>query len=318
MNGSATVACVARTRDGRVAAATRPGADRDAGRTRVWSAALPGLFLLSACATVPLEQGGSLSSYQNLAQSDGLITKARVSVAKDDILAAGTLRLVPTSFAATAIDANLSEAQRKLVANAIDRSLCIGLSDRFRILPPAQPADLTVRAVITRIVPTDATAAAASNAISLATTVVSAAGVVNAPIPSLRLPIGLGGLALEVEALDRTGAQKAAMIWARGATAFAGRPRVATNGDAYELAAAFGDDFSTLLVKGTSPFGKLPSLPSPPSMQRLQSLLGGAPKESPCEAFGRSPGVAGLIGGAIGLPPDWTDKGAASQVQAAR
>jgi hypothetical protein len=318
MNSVVTVARVMRSRGWPAAAATRPRTDRRAGVGRIRPAALTGLLLLSGCASVPLEQGGSLSSYQDLAQSDGLITRARVRVAKDEILAAGTLRLVPTSFAAAAVDANLSEAQRKLVANAIDRSLCIGLSDRFRILSPAQPADLTVRAVITRIVPTDTTAAAASNAISLATTVVTATGVVTAPIPSLRLPIGLGGLALEVEALDRTGAQKAAMIWARGATAFAGRPRVATNGDAYDLAASFGDDFSQLMVTGTSPFGKLPSLPSPPSLQRLQSLLGGAPKESPCEAFGRSPGVPGLIGGAIGLPPDWTDKGAAQQVQAAR
>lgn len=57
-------------------------------------------------------------------------------------------------------------------------------------------------------------------------------------------------------------------------------------GDAYDLAASFGDDFSKLLVTGASPFK---TLPSPPSMQRVGSQLGGAPKESACEAFGRGP-----------------------------
>jgi Protein of unknown function (DUF3313) len=126
-------------------------------------------------------------------------------------------------------------------------------------------------------------------------------------VPSLRFPIGLGGLALEAEAVDRTGRQTAAMVWARGADSLTSRPRVSPAGDAYDLAASFGNDFSKLLVTGASPFK---TLPSPPSMRRLGSLLGGAPKESACEAFGRGPGVAGLVGGAIGLPPEWTDKGA--------
>jgi hypothetical protein len=122
------------------------------------------------------------------------------------------------------------------------------------------------------------------------------------PVPALRIPIGLGGLALEAEAVDRTGSQKAAMVWARGADSITSRPRVSSAGDAYDLAASFGADFSKLLVTGATPFK---TLPSPPSMQRVGSLLGGAPKESVCEAFGRSPGVAGFVGSAMGLPhPD--------------
>jgi hypothetical protein len=50
----------------------------------------------------------------------------------------------------------------------------------------------------------------------------------------------------------------------RGAVSnsFFGAARVSPVGDAYELASAFGNDFSTLLVTGASLFGaKLPSLP---------------------------------------------------------
>jgi hypothetical protein len=202
--------------------------------------------------------------------------------------------------------AGISEPQVRLIADVVDRSPCTGLSRRFQIASAAQPADLTVRAFITRIIPTDEIAAAASSVTSVGMTVVKATGVVTAAIPSLRIPIGLGGLALEAEALDRTGSQKAAIIWARGANSFS-RPRASKAGDAYEFASAFGDDFSKLLVTGASPFKTLPSLPT---MDGINSALGGAPKESACEAFGRGPGVSGLMGGALGLPPELTDKGA--------
>jgi hypothetical protein len=271
------------------------------------------LPLVGGCATLPLERAGSLSSYQQLAPSDGFLTRAQVSASKDEILAAKTIRVIPTSFAAAAAEAKLTEAQLRLIANAVDRSLCTGLSDRFAIVASAQPADLTVRAFITRVIPTDEIAAAASKATSVAASVASAVGAVTAPVPSLRFPIGLGGLALEAEAVDGSGTQKAAMLWARGADPVTSKPRVSPAGDAYELASSFGDDFSKLLVTGASPFKRLPS---PPSMNRIGSLFGGAPKESACEAFGRGPGVPGLLGGAIGLPPEWTDNGAQAEAEA--
>src|SRR5262249_27782233 len=165
--------------------------------------------------------------------------------------------------------------------------------------------DLTVHAFITRIIPTDETAAAASKVTWVATSVATAVTVVPVPVPSLRIPIGLGGLALEAEAIDRTGSQNAAMVWARGADSLTSRPRVSPAGDSYDLAASLGAEFSKALVTGARPFKTLP-----PPPKRVGSLLGGAPKESACEAFGRGPGVAGLVGSAIGLPPEWTDKGA--------
>ena len=267
------------------------------------------LPLMSACATVPLAQTGSLSSYERLQPNDGLLTKARVSVDKDVVLAARTVRIIPTTFSAVAAETRLLETEQKLVANAIDRSICIGLSDRFQVVLPPQMADLTVHVSIASIVPTNETVAAASKVISIGTSVLTNTGIVETavPIPTVRVPIGLGGIALEAEALDPTGNQQAAMLWARGANSVIGKTRVSRVGDAYELASSFGDDFRGLLVTGVSPFR--PKLPSLPSTQRVASLFGGAPKESACEAFGRV-GVSDMLAAQIGFPPEWTDKGA--------
>jgi hypothetical protein len=263
--------------------------------------------LIAACTTVPLTQSGSLSSYERLQPDDGLTTKARVNVDKDAVLAAKTVQIIPTAFSSSMAN-KLSDADRRLVANAVDRSICIGLSDRFQIVAPPQTADLIVHVAISDLIPTDETAAAASKVLSFGTSVATGAGVVEVPvpIPSVRIPLGLGGIALEAEAVDLSGEQKAAMLWSRGANSFFGNARVSAVGDGYELASSFGDDFSELLVTGVSPFAtKLPSLPS---MQRVKSQFGGAPKEATCDAFGRV-GVSDMLGRSLGLPPDWTDGG---------
>jgi hypothetical protein len=270
--------------------------------------------LLPACATVPLTETGSLSSYERLQPSDGLLTKARVSVDKEAVLGARTVRIVPTTFSPATATTRLSEADRRLVANAVDRSVCIGLSDRFHIVPPPHTADLTVHVSIASILPTDEVAAAATKVIDVGQSIVTNTGVVESsvPIPSLRVPIGLGGIALEAEAADPTGYQRAAMLWARGANSFFGTTRVSPVGDAYELAANFGDDFSELLVSGEDPFRtKMPSLPA---MHRLNSMFGGSAKEAACEAFGRV-GVTDMLAGSFGLPPGWTDTGSQSDAQ---
>ncbi|WP_167559077.1 DUF3313 domain-containing protein [Bradyrhizobium canariense] len=245
-------------------------------------------------------RGGSLSSYDDLTPSDGVLTKSLVRVNKDGVLAAKTVRIIPTAFSEAASPV-LSEKQRRLVANSANRSLCIGLSERFRIVEANEPADLTVYAVVTQATATNEVAAGASKVVSIVPTALG----VPAPVP--RIPVGLGSLTLEAEAQDATGKQQAAMIWARGADSFTSTPRVSTAGDAYDLATTFGGDFSKLLVTGSSPFGKMPSAPS---LQAIGASLGGKPKYSACEAFGKNPGVGGIIAGHVGLPPDWSDDGA--------
>jgi hypothetical protein len=260
----------------------------------------------AGCATAPLDRAGSLVAYDDLTPSDGLVTRTLLKVAKDDVLAATTVKIAPTTFSEAAGATPFTPAQRNLVANAADRALCAGLSERFQVVGPTEPADLTVHAVVTHVVATDPVAVGFSKGASVAKTVLLPA----VPVPVPRIPIGLGSLSLEAEARDVQGRQKAAMIWGRAANALSDSGRVAENGDAYTLAIAFGDDFSKLLVKGETPFGKLPSLPS---VEKLGATLGGAPKYPACEAFGRAPGLIGMVGDGIGLPPDWTDKGAAAQ-----
>lgn len=274
--------------------------------------ALSLLPLVSACAMVPLQETGSLSSYERLQPADSKFSgrKSRVLVDKDAVLAARSVLLVPTSFSGAAASAGLSLRDRRLVANAVDRSVCIALSDRFHIVLPPQTAELAVRVTIASIVPTDQAAAATTKALDIGKTVLTTTGVVetSVPIPSVRVPIGLGGIALEGEAVDPKGRQAAAMLWAKGASAlFGNATRVSAVGDAYELASSFGNDFSELLVTGEDPFRfKLPSLPY---MHRLKSRIGGAPKEGACDAFGRS-GVTDMVAGKFGFPPEWTDDGA--------
>jgi hypothetical protein len=257
---------------------------------------------LGGCATAPLEQAGSLRSYDRMSDANGLVTRSKIRVNKKDVLTAKTIRIASTVFPARA-DVPLNEKERRLVANAISRELCLRLSERFRIVAADDDADLTVQATVTHAAPTSPTAAGASKALAIAKTV----ALPGVPVPVPRLPVGLGSLSVEAEAHDFAGFEKAAMVWARGANSITNSPRVANEGDAYDLAADFGTDFAKLVATGESPFGGVPALPP---MDSIRVRLGGAPKYVACEAFGRFPGVTGLAGQGLGLPPGWTDSGA--------
>lgn len=256
--------------------------------------------LLSACTSVPLSEGTSLGSYAGMSPSGGTLTKAKLRVEPARVLAAQTVRIVPTSTLIGSRD--FVPKDLALVTNAIDRALCTGLSDRFEVVAASQPADLIVHATVTDIVATNRTAAAGSIVASLGGSVAG----LGVPIP--RLPIGLGGLAIEVEAVDKDGSQRASMLWSRGANMITTKARVSAVGDAYSLSSAFAADFSRMLIKGKDPFKGMPAIPS---MQRLRASLGGDPKYDACKAFGTAPGIPGIVAARLGLPPTWTDKGAA-------
>lgn len=267
-----------------------------------WATLMSVALALGGCANAPLERAGSLSSYDRMSDANGLVTRSQIRVNKKDVLAAKTVRIASTVFPARA-DVPLNEKERRLVANAISRELCLRLSERFRIVAADDDADLTVQATVTHATPTSPTASGASKALAIAKTVALPA----VPVPVPRLPIGLGGLSVEAEARDFAGFQKAAMVWARNANSISNSPRVANEGDAYDLAADFGDDFAKLVTTGESPFGGVPALPP---IENIPVRLGGAPKYVACEAFGRFPGITGFAGQGLGLPPGWTDSGA--------
>jgi hypothetical protein len=274
------------------------------GRYSISLAMLAILSLLPGCATAPLVQGVGLSSYGGLTPSDGKITKSRLHVRKEQVMAAKTINIVPIVFPPS-VAPTLSNEQRALVANAMNRALCVSLSDRFNVVTLDVSADLTVRAAVTQATETDEVAAAFSVAASIGSSFVDLG--TNVPIPIPRIPIGLGDLSIEAEAVDPSGRQQAAMIWGRGATVFFSSPKVSKASDAYDLAGAFGEDFANLLIKGESPF-KTSGIDIP-SWQKVSSTMGFAPKYAACESYGRYPGIAGLVGDQIGLPPEWTDSG---------
>ncbi|MGJ5178388.1 DUF3313 domain-containing protein [Bradyrhizobium oligotrophicum] len=256
---------------------------------------------LAGCATAPMTQSGALASYQSLAESNGVLAKSLLNVDKEMVLAASTVRIMPASFSGQA-GAVLTDEQRRLVANAVDRALCLSLSERFTVVAPNDRADLTTRTFITQATATDPVAAGASKVVS------AVPGALGVPVPVPRLPIGLGSLTIEAEAVDRRGRQQAAMVWARGANSFTNSPVLSQAGDAYDLASSFSADFGQMLVTGETPFGKPPKIPS---IDRIGAALGGKPKNAACEAFGRDPGLIGMVANRLGAPPEWVDKGAA-------
>lgn len=262
--------------------------------------ALAGLLsaTLVGCQSVPLKEAGTLTSYGKLGPSKGMVAKKRLYVDGQRLVDVKTVRIAPTTFSFAAASKIKSDADRDLVSNALDRALCVALSDRYQMVPANQPADLTVRSVIADIVPTDKALAGVSTAITIGTGFVL-------PVSVPRLPVGLGGLAVEAEAVDASGLQSAAMLWARGANSILDKPRVSEVGDAYSFSTKFADAFSQVLISGKEP--KVLDI-SLPTRQRMQSWLGGKPKYAACDAFGRAPGLVGAIAAKYGAPPQWTDK----------
>lgn len=257
---------------------------------------------VAGCATAPLDTSGALSSYADLAPEEGVVTKTKLRVDKAGVLKAQSVAIMPTSFSSAASQAELTDQQKRVIANAVDRSVCIGLSDRFVLVPLGQPADLTVHVTVT-----DAGVAGASKVASIVPMFISS----SVPIVVPRIPIGMGTLSVEAEARDVGGTQRAALLWARGADMLTSNARDAASGDAYDLAREFGADFSKLLVTGETPFDKKISMPT---AQRVKSSFGGEPKYATCDSFGRS-GVSDFIGGKMGLPPEWVDDAAPATTQ---
>ena len=149
-------------------------------------------------------------------------------------------------------------------------------------------ADLTVLTTVTGIRPTNTAAASASMGARVV------ARVVGSPIAP-RVPLGLGGFSAEAEAMDRTGTQRAALVWTRNANALLTGARVSHVGDAYQLAAAFAGDLARLVSTGKDPLREV----SAPHFSRK------APQAA-CAVYGRGE-KSGYINGMFGIAPEATD-----------
>lgn len=266
---------------------------------------------MAACGEVVLTQSGALSRYDRLASSNEITSDARLFVDRAAIARVRTVRIIPAAFPADAPGAAvLMPEERRLAANVADRALCYELSLKYDVVSSPN-ADLTIRSRVTRVVPTDLFGAGATIGVSAAITIAGQVGskvvegVGRIPIP--RVPIGLGSLTVEAEALDRRGRQRAAMVWGGAANSFTSQPRFSRISDAYDMAGDFGQDFGFLIATGRDPF-KAPYYI--PNWNRIRvTTLGEAPLDPDCAAFGRAPGIDGMITDYFGLPPDIADKG---------
>ncbi len=146
---------------------------------------------MGGCAPSPLVQGVGLSSYDAMTPSDGVLTKSRISVNKEHVLAAKTVKIVPTTFPSH-IAPKLTKQQRILIANSVNRGLCVSLSDRFKVVAPDEPADLVVGASVTQATETDEVMAGISAATSIGMNFVD----MSVPVPTPRIPIGMGNLSM--------------------------------------------------------------------------------------------------------------------------
>lgn len=252
----------------------------------------------AGCTSVPIKQAGTLGSYSKLSPPKGTLEKKQIYVDGRHLAQVKTVRILPTTFSFSAASKIKSDADRFLVTNALDRALCVALSDKYQMVPADQPADLTVHSTVADIVPTNKAMAGVATAVSVGSGFAL-------PVSIPRLPFGLGGLAVEAEAVDRAGVQSAAMLWARGANSIQDNPRVSQVGDAYGLATKFASDLSRLLITGKEPKGLNLSIPS---RQRVKSWFGGKPEYAACETFGLAPGLLGVIASKYGAPPQWVDK----------
>lgn len=142
----------------------------------------------------------------------------------------------------------ITPESRTLMLGELDRQLCFKLSRRFELVGPEDPAAARVQAVITRLQETNATASAASAAVSRFL-----------PGGSVRLPVGRGGISIEARLDLADGRQAAAMAWSRGAGVVMDSGSLSQVGGAHRFTANFADDFAEFLVEPETPKRALPA-----------------------------------------------------------
>lgn len=246
-----------------------------------------GLLASVAGAAEAPTPSGALSSYEGLALAHTVQTRALWRGDPAALAAARTARIAAVKVAPGAAD-HITPAQRDLVANELARTLCARLSGHYQMVSARSRADLTVHATITRIRPTNTIAASASLGVRVA------ARAVGSPVAP-RVPIGLGALSAEGEAMDRRGVQRAALVWTRDANALLTGARASHIGDAYQLAAAFANDMARLTITGQDPLREVTA----------PHLTHKAPQAA-CAVYGRGE-MSGYVNGMFGLAPEATD-----------
>lgn len=80
-------------------------------------------MIVAACASAPLQEGGTLSSYSSLKPSDGVLTKTRQHVDKRAVLGAKTVKIVPAEASIGAARSGLTHHSWGLWRDRVARLL---------------------------------------------------------------------------------------------------------------------------------------------------------------------------------------------------
>lgn len=255
--------------------------------------AVAGAMTLAACHTTAAPTSGFLSTYDGLEKAGrdpGVALRQRRDDAASDRVSA--VFIAPAAYAPGVGD-GLTEAERAMVLNEVDRQICFEVSERFDIASSPSPDTATIRTAVVRLQPTGRIGS-----------VVSAAAAYFVPVVSLRPPMTTGGIAVESELLEAgNGRQVAAIAWARNAQ-YIGRDSGSLSrvGDALQMAEPMGDavgDAFSSKARAVRPI----------------------PDPDPCAVFGPRRNVgrtaAGfIVGAATGLyAPEASGEGAARRPQ---
>lgn len=226
-----------------------------------------GILALGACQTAPSTHSGFLTSYEGLAPP-GSSLRAVVNRRRDDRASDAIERvfITPAVFAAGA-DSGLSPADRSALLTEVDRQICFEISERFTVVPAADPETAIIRTAVVHVETTGRVASGVSAVV----------GIVN-PVPvDLRAPGTTGALAIESEMLTpEPHEQIAAITWGRAANAIGSdSPSLSRIGDALQFAEPMGDAIGDTFASETREVRKIPD-PDPCSQYGSRRSIPGA------------------------------------------
>ncbi len=231
------------------------------------------LGLLSACSTIP-EDKGNLSNYTNLDKTSGVASKFKSFSDKEKLKNYNSIYIAPTIIDQKVLD-KVGDARIDLVANLIDRTICMNLAKSYEILGAQSDNALSMKLYITDFEPTGRAASTISSAILV------------------RVPIGLGMLSAEGEITANDAGQLMAIQWSHKAAPVLTTGGLSKISDAYVFASEFAN--------------KTSKLAQPDGEKNNQDDIIKLRQKFCIDNYGKGTAAMGLS--QIGAPPEMFDKG---------
>lgn len=231
------------------------------------------LGLLSGCSTIP-EDNGNLTNYANFNEVSGVASKFKAFSDKEKLKNYDSIYIAPTIIDKKVLD-KVGDARIDLVANLIDRTICMNLAKSYEILSAKSDNALSMKLYITDFEPTSRAASTLSLAIPV------------------RIPIGLGMLSAEGEITTNDAGQVMAIKWSHKAAPVLDTGGLSKISDAYEFASEFANKASKLAQSEDD--------------KNIQDDIIKLRQKFCIDNYGKGTAAMGLS--QIGAPPEMFDKG---------